>query len=236
MDMDSDRPAEPGLHAPHCVVWHAPGVEPPADLMAPLRKRHMSIEFRTGPFAAFAELCAIDRASRADASSDHAGHRVALVLVQPSALEEPAAVVRAMELYLPRAICWRYEPSAKVQLKSVTSAALEPAASPKPRVEVVIPPAHQRAAPPGAVRHPGPARPPLRLAGEGVLPPRPEEAEPLAVAQVREDPAAAPPRDAPAAPHAQLLSREELAMLFGEDTLDQSDQPVPPPRRTGDAP
>src|SRR6185295_15350278 len=116
--MDNERPAEPGSTAPHFVVWHAPGVPPPADLMAALEKRHSSIEFCSSPFAALAAVCEIDRAGRAGAVNGHApnghdtnghgahaGHGVVLVLVRIEALADVGAVVRAVELYAPRARC-----------------------------------------------------------------------------------------------------------------------------------
>jgi hypothetical protein len=239
--MDSQRPAEPGSHAPHCVVWHAPNAPPPADLLAALAKRHVTLEFRTGPFAALAEACFLDRAFHAgQADPSGPGHGVILVLVRAHELTDAPEVVRAVELYAPRTRCWRYEPGASVQLAAVTSADLisgPDAPTPPATPEVVVTPAFRRAAPPpvpGAVRHPAQGRPPLRLAGEGVLPARPEEDDALAAPKVREDSIPGQPPEPPTASGRQVLSPDELAMLLGEDTLGKS-QSDPPRRRTGDS-
>lgn len=238
--MDSERPAEPGSPAPHCVVWHAPGVTPPADLMAALGKHHVSIDFRTGPFEAFAEVCALERMPRGAGPHGHAAHGVILVLVRAKELEDAGAVVRAMELYVPHARCWRYEPGAPVQLKAVVSAELE-ADTPAPPVEaapkVVVTPQFRRgAAPPpapGAKRHPAQGRPALRLAGEGVLPARPEPEDEADGGKVREVTDAGAPADAGNGNARQVLTQDELAMLLSEDTVDVKGKAVPP-RRAGD--
>jgi hypothetical protein len=235
MAMDSERPAEPGSGVPHCIVWHAPGVPPPEDLLAALGKRHLNLSYCSGPFAALAEVCAL---GRVDGSGDGlaAGQGVVLVLVRAETLEDAGAVVRAVELYAPRARCWLYEPASPIRLRAVASAELERGASPAAAVlaepgPVVVTPGFRTAPPP--VRHPAQARPALRLAGDGVLPARPEPEEETLQAEVREVKPGQPPAS-PAVNAPQVLSQDELAMLLGEDTV-ESKEPPPPRQRAGDS-
>jgi hypothetical protein len=230
LKMESERPAEPGSPAFRCVVWHAPGSVVPADLTAALGRRQMAIDHCCGPFAALAEVCALDREMH-DASHHGAGG-VILVLVQAEALDDAAGVVRAVELYAPRVRCWRYEPAAAERLRAIGSADLAPA---MPAV-IVMPEARraEQASRPGAVRHPAQGRATLRLAGEGTLPPR-SQPEGAQADEVREQPREGSNGDEAGASH-QVLTPEELSMLLSEDIVDTDGRSGRvPEKRAGDS-
>jgi hypothetical protein len=102
-----------------CVLWHAPGTAPPADLVQSLERRGVELTACTTPYSAIARACLREREN--DERTDDPSQRdsLVLVLVTPLRLEQPAEVVDAMRRYAPRTACWWYDPSANPRLRAV---------------------------------------------------------------------------------------------------------------------
>lgn len=102
-----------------CVLWHAPGDLPPADLITSLERRGVVITSAASSYMAVAEACLLERAN--DERTTDPGDRDALVLVLvcPARLADAGAVVDAMRRYAGRTACWWYDPSANPRLRAV---------------------------------------------------------------------------------------------------------------------
>src|SRR5687768_7093889 len=76
-----------------CVLWHAPGVTLPADLVFSLERRRVEISTCSSSYAAIARVCLLEREN--DERTDDPGLRdsLVLVLVSPTELCQPAEVV-----------------------------------------------------------------------------------------------------------------------------------------------
>lgn len=90
-----------------CVLWHAPGAQPPRTLTDALRSRGIQAQAHTSPFAVLAEACVLDRQT-GGGRRERAGPGVVL-LVEPTTLDQPSELVRAVWAYAPRIVCWVYE-------------------------------------------------------------------------------------------------------------------------------
>lgn len=223
----------PGNAAATCVVWHLPGHEPPAELIAALGRRAVANIRVQSPFLALAEVCRLRR-SAGDAP-------VVLLLVEPATLPDTPGVVRACRQYAPRTICWVYEQAAATRLRAVDPEALaEPASPPDPAPQIVVTPRRGPENPgEGRVRNtrvgqlgkigngtatatnvPPPqvgSTPQLRLRSAPSLEGRAKNADPGAV-----EATAPPPGEAQEAGQrrngtSQILTQEELAMLLADD-------------------
>jgi hypothetical protein len=115
--MESEAVA--GMAAPTAVVWTSPGTEIPHELRAALGKGGLKVMQARGVYSALAALCRLDRAAAVDARA-----QCALVLVNPSALDSPAALCGAAEKYASRARFWMYITGA-TRLRAVTSEDIE---------------------------------------------------------------------------------------------------------------
>ena len=101
------------------MLWHAKGRRPPAELLGALARRGMTVRAVQSSFAALAELCMLDAASR----------QAILLLVEPGSLAEPQAVLEAARRYTPGAVLWVYEQGANKPLRELVE---ERSASPTP--------------------------------------------------------------------------------------------------------
>jgi hypothetical protein len=108
-----------------CVLWHAPGVALPSDLVISLERRGVRLSSCTSAYAAIAQVCLHERAN--DERTDDPAQResLVLVLVTPKQLAQPAEVVDAMRRYASRTACWWYDPSANPRLRAVVDADVE---------------------------------------------------------------------------------------------------------------
>lgn len=90
-----------------CVLWHAPGAQPPQQLSDALAGRGIAVLAHTSPFAVLAEACVLDR----QATGRPSGRAVpgVVLLVEPETLDQPSELVRAVWAYAPRIVCWVYE-------------------------------------------------------------------------------------------------------------------------------
>jgi hypothetical protein len=141
--MQSHRPAESGNESGACcVLWHARGRTPSAELLGALSRRRCTVRAVQSGFGAIAELCLLERALTT--SSRHA----VLLLVEPEMLEDRAMVLAAMRRYAPGSLAWIYEPGANNPLRALVEERPEPRRQEGP-----------------VVRSPGSHA--LRLAGEG---------------------------------------------------------------------
>ena len=144
-----------------CVLWHAPGTVPPADLVTSLQRREVQISACTNPFAAIARACLLERDN--DERTDDPQQRDALVLllVCPRELDRAATVVDAAHRYAGRTACWWYDPSDNPRLRAVTDEDLDqwPGATPMDAPSMVIRPPERSE-----------SRPRLKLAGESTMP------------------------------------------------------------------
>lgn len=101
-----------------CVIWHAPGTDPPTELVAALDRRRVEVTAATSAFGALAELCVFEReAARAQAGQPPTG---VVLLASPDRLDDPAALVRAVQSYAGRTSCWVYQPGEREPLRAVT--------------------------------------------------------------------------------------------------------------------
>jgi hypothetical protein len=228
-----------GTAAPTAVVWTPPGTEVPQELRAALGKGGLNVTQARGVYTALAALCQLDRAGGAGAETRA---QCALVLVNPSSLDSPAALCGAAEMYAGRARLWMYTTGA-TRLRAVTpeditqwkGAAAPPAApapararpakpqpykpqNPQPQPAVTI----KRPVPPVAVSRTGPgasrtaqavdAAPRLRLAGDPAE--LKMQGDAAAADGTAADGAGKEARQRP------VLTPEELEMLLRDDDRD----------------
>ena len=184
------EPSHIGQSGHRAVVWHAPEVPPPPNLMAALAGRRIEAVRVQSPYRALAELC------RAGIPA-----QPAIVIVHPESLADVPAFWDAKARYAPGARCWMYGPIVRPVLRAIVDADIAAWAGPR-QPEIVVKPDSLRIGPEPRrdVPRPRPAVPKLKLAGE-----------PMAV------PAEGPAEEASKAP---LLSPEELRMLLGDDEPD----------------
>ena len=102
------------------MLWHAKGRRPPAELLGALARRGMTVRAVQSSFAALAELCMLDAASR----------QAILLLVEPDSLPEPQDVLEAARRYTPGAVLWVYEQGANKPLRELVEERPERPASP----------------------------------------------------------------------------------------------------------
>lgn len=216
-----------------CVIWHAGAMELPGELLTSLSRRIGRMRVCTNAYAAFAEVCSIQRAHRLagpppTAATLRGPNGVVLVLVQPTQLAEIPGVIDAIELYAPGTALWCYDRSANPKLRGVVSGDVqawrgenadsspEPAPSPLRARESVpptltIPVIHTRPAPDIAPR------------------PLPTSSGPPQMRLVGAEDIHEPPPHRPPTGFGGPLSEEELRMLLSDDP------PTPPgPRGGGD--
>jgi hypothetical protein len=197
---------------PKAVVWMAPGMQPPAELLSALSKGNLGVERVTSPYTALAHLCRLERSSSHDGKTASA----ALVLVSPERLMNPGQVCDAAARYAPHTRVWMYEPGPNQRLRAVVQEDVENwlkspgGVDARPVILAKMPPRTQNPAPAPA-RHPdsrtapGPG-PKLRLAGEGQVQEAAQSAELQGAGDaVQGDPS---PR--------QVLTSEELEMLLDD--------------------
>lgn len=109
-----------------CVIWHAGATELPGELLTSLSRRIGRMRVCTNAYAAFAEICSLQRAFRLNgpattASTLRGPNGVVLVLVQPTQLAEIPGVIDAIELYAPGTALWCYDRGANPKLRGVVS-------------------------------------------------------------------------------------------------------------------
>ncbi len=210
--------AETGESAPtaaECVLWHRRGVQPPVRLVEALHRRSIRVERATDRFLAFSALLLMAR--RAPDSP------VVLLLVDPQSLRGAAAVVRAVERFVPRAPIWVYDESSDPHLRAVRPEDVAQwAAAPEARG-----PRGVEAPPEVVVR---PVTPPSRPA---VVAPRADEPAPASPTTPGVGPAgglaagAGTPMDAETGGGVSdpwsVLTEEELSMLLSEDWPEDDD-------------
>lgn len=95
------------------------GVEVDAELFAALDRRDLAITKCEAELVAFAYLCRHAQQSITDTRQGHRGEGLILLLVQPLRLEDPAALVHAVERYAPHAAIWMFDPSSSPRLRAV---------------------------------------------------------------------------------------------------------------------
>ncbi len=95
------------------------GVEVDAELFAALDRRDLAITKCEAELVAFAYLCRHAQQSVSDTRQGHRGEGLILLLVQPLRLEDPAALVHAVERYAPHAAIWMFDPSSSPRLRAV---------------------------------------------------------------------------------------------------------------------
>ncbi len=202
----------------------------PGELLTSLSRRIGLIRVCTNGYAAFAEVCAIQRDRRvygglSSALAKGEANGVVLVLVQPAQLAELLGVIDAIELYAPGTTLWCYDRSANPKLRGVVSgdvqkwsAAQAPDVGGEPRSSedheqgaqrvLTIPVIHTRPVPEVAPRPLAPSQdgvPQMRLVGT---------------------------EDAPeSAARRGALSEEELRMLLSDDPMDDPSGRGPGGRR-----
>lgn len=207
------------------ILWSRAGSEPPVDLVASLERRGLRIEWAHDAFGALARLCV------AHGRGGGSVRPVALVMNDPGRLDGAAELVEQARTRAPRAIVWVWDPEGSVALRpwretdgNVAARAPEPEPGAHPQPEIVVKP------------RPEPVRggaPELRLAGDGPLQGgfEPEEGGADGGLAANPEPATdeieAGEGDEPATqsdtgPKRVSLSDEELAMLLGDDTHDDT--------------
>lgn len=108
--MSQDAPAESGQESgARCVLWHAKGGRPPAELLGALARRGLVVRAVQSSYAALAELCMLDAASR----------QAILLLVEPATLTDPQDALEVARRYTPGAVLWVYEQGANKQLREL---------------------------------------------------------------------------------------------------------------------
>ena len=95
------------------------GTEVDAELFAALDRRDLAITKCESELVAFAYLCRHAQQGVADTRQGHRGEGLILLLVQPLRLEDPAALVHAVERYAPHAAIWMFDPSSTPRLRAV---------------------------------------------------------------------------------------------------------------------
>ncbi len=86
--------------SPACVLWHAPRVRPPGALVQSLSRRGIEPTAEIGPYAAFARLLRLGKATERA--------RPVLVLVEPETLPDWEGVIAAAVRFAPAAACWAF--------------------------------------------------------------------------------------------------------------------------------
>ncbi len=92
------------------MLWHAHGRKPPPELLSALSRRQLIVRAVDNGFAALAEVCVLDHRTPG---------RAILLLVEPTALDEPESVLEAARRYTPGAVLWVYEPGANKPLREL---------------------------------------------------------------------------------------------------------------------
>lgn len=100
-----------------CVLFHAPGVQVPSELLNSLARRIGRISSCTDAYTAMAEVCASER-DRAS-STDAAGPATVLILVEPRTLRDAAELTAQLRIFSPAAVCWKFERGANPVLSAV---------------------------------------------------------------------------------------------------------------------
>lgn len=216
------------------VIWHSGALELPGELLTSLSRRIGRMRVCTNGYAAFAEICGIQRERRLSGRAPFGvppggPNGAVLVLVQPTQLAELPGVIDAIELYAPGTALWCYDRSANPKLRGVVSgdvqhwreqtlepiadaprAVRSPASVPSPAIS--MPTVHTRPVPEIAPRPVAPAMPQMRLVGVEDAP------EPTTVRRSA---------GAPIGGQGGVLTEEELRMLLSDDP------PMPPSRGGG---
>jgi hypothetical protein len=229
----AETPVTDVFGSPRCVLWHAGDITLPGELLASLTKRIGRVTVCTDAHAALAEACLIHRASRPSSATtgtsstppttDRPG---VLLLLQPKALENPADVLDAAEVYAPSVLRWVYDRSATPKLRPVvpsdldqlrarnTTTARPSATFPASAPVAVHAPAHV-AALGAAAASASPSIPASSSAGPPAL-----RLVPAPHDSVRDTGApSAEPSARPGVRPRPLLSEEELRMLLGTDPV-----------------
>ncbi len=95
------------------------GVEVDPELFAALDRRDLAITKCEAELVAFAYLCRHAQQGVSDTRQGKRGEGLILLLVQPLRLEDPAALVHAVERYAPHAAIWMFDPSSSPRLRAV---------------------------------------------------------------------------------------------------------------------
>jgi hypothetical protein len=177
-----------------CVIWSDKGEAPPEDLAKALAAKGVTGARCAHAYQAMSELCAGEKQAQSTPA--------VLLLVEPRRLAGAAALVRAMERYTARAVCWVYEESANPRLRALVESDVERWAG-------------GGGAPAAGEEHARtrPSAPALRLTDT-----RAESTEPFHEGdegrRTEVDPG--DEREGPRVPSRQALTDEELSMLLDE--------------------
>lgn len=210
-----------GMVGVRCVLWHARGATPHADLVQVLEMRGIGWKAWDSELLALAEVCRRVEDGNPSAGAN-LGHRVVLLLCEPGKLDGVREAMEALERYRPAANVWVFDPDRKDRLAGMRASevaerygrAEAPEADEADDESVERSPALGNG--PGVIaasmgasvgRGPGPG---LRLAGDGPLPP--DEGEELGETNL---PPAAGRRNV--AGMRAVLTDEEVEMLLSSD-------------------
>ncbi|MEM1184354.1 MAG: hypothetical protein AAGI53_05045 [Planctomycetota bacterium] len=115
--MPSEPPGNAGASPARCVLLHQPNAWAPEPLLSALVRRNIEVSACTSAHRAMAMLCAL--AGRDDDSP------LILLLVNAEGVGLSAALVDAVEIYVPVAAVWVYEEDGEPQLRAVERSDLE---------------------------------------------------------------------------------------------------------------
>lgn len=178
-----------------CVVLHPPGSSVPTALGRALSQRSIEVRATDEAFEAMAWLMRWGRSAGEGPA--------ALLVVRGEACVEAQALTQAAERYVPRAVCWVYDPERNEPLRALGAGDVARWAGPSTRA-----PAERVPASPGSR-----AAPSLRLAGTD--PGAGDRKTGSEIAHSGDDPAS---EGEPSGLSGRtLLTDEELAMLLADD-------------------
>lgn len=115
--MASESPGNAGANPARCVLLHEPEARAPEPLLSALVRRNIEVSACTSPHRAMAMLCAL--AGRDDDAP------LILLLVNGESIRLAAALVDAVEMYVPIATIWVFEDHGTAQLRAVERSDLE---------------------------------------------------------------------------------------------------------------
>jgi len=188
------------------MLWHAPGMDPPAELLEALARRGVEVTATTSAFGALAEICLFERqATQAGAGPRPTG---VVLLASPDELDDPAALVRAVQSYASGTSCWVFEPGGREPLRAVGRLDME-AWSPVVVIDEAISRSLSGSGRAGRAPGSGASAAGLRLSAAA---PRTDEGDGEAARAADDDERTEPPT-----PSQSLLTDDELAMLLGDD-------------------
>lgn len=108
----ASEPRAADRHPPtRCILWRPASTATPAELLASLHKRGISITDCTDPYAALAHICRLEHAPP---------DRVILLLVSPTQLDGAPEALDTAGRYAPHAASWWYDARTSEKLQRIT--------------------------------------------------------------------------------------------------------------------